>query len=164
MRTQGHDWEFLDSQVSVIVISDSDSDTDTDTVIETVTPRAAGTANSKAGLIEDTELFHKIFNKIYEQYQKGYTTEGIGQLSAKLVSVIPQQKSAETPATKTEPAADLIAKCLVALGLDTDTDIAKLQDGVVEIALVGSNLNCSLSLEKGHTLKDKRETEKELCG
>ena len=50
-----------------------------------MTARAAGTpdyvrsttANSKADPVEDTELFNKIFDEIYEQYQKEHTTEEI---------------------------------------------------------------------------------------
>ena len=65
-----------------------------------------------------------------------------------MASVIPEQESAEMPATTAEPAADLPAKYSVTIGLDTDTDLAKLQDGVVAIAPIGSNLNCSLSSER----------------
>ena len=152
MRTQSHDGESLDSPVSGIVLSDSDSDADTE--VQAITTRVActpdyvgsDTSNSKAGPVNDTNLFDKIFDEIYEQYQKGYTTWEIDQLSAKLASVIPEKESAETPATTAEPTADLTAEHSITLSLDTD--LAKLQGDAVAIALIWSKLNCSFSSER----------------
>ena len=92
--------------------------------------------------IEDTDLFNKIFNEIYEQTRKGYTTEESDQLNAKLTSGITGQESVEASATTAEPTADLMPEHSVPLGLDTD--IAKLQDDVIAIAQEGSNFNCLL--------------------
>ena len=72
-----------------MVLSDSGSDTDKETEIDTVMARAAGTHhyvgiaidNSKSSPVEATDLFNMIFDELYEQYQKGYTTEEIDQLS-----------------------------------------------------------------------------------
>ena len=40
------------------------------------------TAISIPGHVEDTDLFTKIFNEVYDQYQQGHLTEEIDQLSA----------------------------------------------------------------------------------
>ena len=112
------------------------------------TPNYVGsaTANSKAGPVEDTDLFNRIFDDIYEQYQKGYMTKEIDQLSAKLASVIPKQESAKKSASPAEPTADLKAEyCHFQL---RHKDSVTLQGDVVETALVGFNLVCSLSLKR----------------
>ena len=83
MKTQAHDEESLGSPVSIIYTSDSESDTDTE--VKTKTARALGAADyvggdaahSRTGHVEETNLFTKIFDKVYEQFQKGHTTEGI---------------------------------------------------------------------------------------
>ena len=61
--------------------------------------------------------------------------------------MIPEQESAEAPATTVESTADLTAECTISLGLGTYTDLANLQ-GDVTIVHVGYNLNGSLSSER----------------
>ena len=66
--------------------------------METVTTRAddtvdyvgSNTTYNKAGPIEDTDLFNKIFDEGYGHYQKEDLTEEIDQLSAKLALAIPE--------------------------------------------------------------------------
>ena len=92
-------------------------------------------ADCKAGPAEDTELFNIIFDEVSEQYQKGYITEEIDQLSTKLSLAISEQESAKAFTTTD----DVTAEYSVTLDSDTDSDLAKLQNDAVEIALVGSN-------------------------
>ena len=64
-------------QVRIRGISESDSDTDTDSDVETVIARAAGTANSKAGPTEYTDLFNKISNGFTNNAKKGIQLRGL---------------------------------------------------------------------------------------
>ena len=54
-----------------------------------------------ANPVEDNELFTRIFDEVYDQYQKGHLTADIDQWSAKLALAIPEQETAKKPATST---------------------------------------------------------------
>ena len=97
MKTQSHDGKSLDSTVRIIAICDFDSHTDLKNEVEMVITRANATsdyavraiADCEGGPFEDADLSNKIFEEVYEQYQKRHTTEEIDWLSAKLALAIP---------------------------------------------------------------------------
>ena len=78
---------------------------DIDTVNTAVTTDAAdvgsSTAVSRTGIVKENDLFTKIFDEMYDKYQKGYMIEEIDQLNAKLALAIPEQELAVTAATMT---------------------------------------------------------------
>ena len=89
-----NDGESPDSPISSISISDSDFNTDTEAdtpeTDKTTDFACSKTAGSRAGPVEDTDIFKIIFEEVYEQYQQWHTTEDIDQLSAKLALTIPK--------------------------------------------------------------------------
>ena len=117
--------------------------------METATTRAAGTvdyvgsatADSKASPVEDSDLFNKILDGVYEKYPKSALYREIDQLSATLSLVIPEQESAETPATAADKSFILRAESMpdVTVTLHLDSDLAQLQNDAVAISSVWSN-------------------------
>ena len=151
------------------------SDTDTNIGMETVeTARAADCAWSiTMSSIADPGLFSKILNELYNQFQKGHTTEKTDQVSAQLALQKPKQESAETPATTwgtantaeqsfrltVEPTANMRAECSVTLSINSD--LLKLQpnlgsDYVVVVALVLRSDPVPLN-SKTYTVRWQRE-------
>ena len=59
----------------------------------------SNTAESVAGPVDDTEMFTKLSDEVFQQYQKSQMTEEIDQLNTILALAIPEQKSAKTLAT-----------------------------------------------------------------
>ena len=96
-KSQAHGRESLGSSLSIISISDSDSATVIN--METETIRSADTADGRTGPIKVTNLSNKIFDEVYEQYQKGYMTENIDKLRTKMALAIPEEESTIMPAT-----------------------------------------------------------------
>ena len=127
---------------------------------------------------EDTNLFSKMSDRLDEHYQKGHIIEKIDQLSAKLASAIPEQESAETPATTVgcadaagtadqsvtltaEPTADVTAECSVTITLNSDIGLDQWQSNaglryVVAIAPVRSNPSAQQP-NKPYTARQQRK-------
>ena len=111
------------------------------------------TADSRADPVGDTDVLTKIFDEVYEQYKKGYTTKKIDQLSAQLTLAIMEQESADLFDTTVsiadtagtadqsailtaEPTADMTAEHSVTFTVNSDIDLAQLQYHVGYVVVI----------------------------